>query len=161
MTWWLHYLFTCNFLSFQINWCACYSFNYYSHTITLLGSIKILSFPAVHPFLCNNNCSTKSWPLHTWRLQGCHIEHKPWIYNRCVCKTWWRLSLLFWRGPLDKKSKFYVLKASNKISLHLKEPDHMINANYPDDIIHPHFVQSKCSFKYLHVDLRRNIKVIM
>ena len=44
-------------------------------------------------------------------------------------------------------SKFYVLKAGTKIALHIKEPGHEIYANFPDDIIRPDFVRSKCSFQ--------------
>ena len=42
---------------------------------------------------------------------------------------------------------FYVLKARTKIALHIKEPGHELYANFPDDIIHPDFVQSKFSFQ--------------
>ena len=52
----------------------------------------------------------------------------------------------FGTGLWTEISKFYVLKAGTKIMVHLKEPDHTINANFPDDILCPHFVGSKCSF---------------
>jgi hypothetical protein len=53
----------------------------------------------------------------------------------------------FGAGLWTEISKFYVAKAGTKIALHLKEPGHMIYANFPDDIIRPDFVPSKCSFQ--------------
>ena len=53
----------------------------------------------------------------------------------------------FGAGLWTEISKFYVVKDGTKIALHLKEPGHMIYANFPDDIIRPDFVPSKCSFQ--------------
>jgi hypothetical protein len=53
----------------------------------------------------------------------------------------------FGAGLWIEISKFYVVNAGTKIALHLKEPGHMIYANFPDDIIRPDFVPSKCSFQ--------------
>ena len=50
-------------------------------------------------------------------------------------------------GLWKEISKIYVLKAGTKTELHIKEPGHEIYANFPDDIIRPNFVRSKCSFQ--------------
>ena len=51
----------------------------------------------------------------------------------------------FGAGLWTEISKYYVLKASTKIALHLKEPYHTINANFPDDILRTCYVGNKCS----------------
>ena len=53
----------------------------------------------------------------------------------------------FGMGLWTEISKFYILKAGTKIALHIKEHRHMIYPNFPDDIIRPDFVRSKCSFQ--------------
>ena len=50
-------------------------------------------------------------------------------------------------GLWKEISKFYVLKASTKIALHIKELGHEIYANFPNDIIRPYFVRSKFYFQ--------------
>ena len=53
----------------------------------------------------------------------------------------------FGTGLWKEIYKFYLLKASTKIALHIKEPGHEIYANFPDDIIRQDIVRSKCSFQ--------------
>ena len=53
----------------------------------------------------------------------------------------------FGTGHWKESSKFYVLKDGTKIALHIKEPDHEIYANFPDDIIRPDFVRSMFCFQ--------------
>ena len=53
----------------------------------------------------------------------------------------------FAKGLWTEISKFYVLKAGTKIALHIKESGHEIYANFPDNIICPDFIRSKCSFQ--------------
>ena len=53
----------------------------------------------------------------------------------------------FGTGFWKEITKFYVLKAGTKITLHIKGPGHEIYANFPDKIIRPDFVRSKFSFQ--------------
>ena len=86
MTSCLPYLFIYRFLSFDFNCCTVLSFlGPYLH-VTIF-SLTIVPFSAEHPSLCNRLCSAQSFPLHRSRLHGYHTTHKPWIYNRCYCKT--------------------------------------------------------------------------
>ena len=58
-----------------------------------------------------------------------------------------RGDIYFGTGFWNEIAKFYVVKAGNKIALHIKGPGHEIYANFPDKIIRPDFVRSKFSFQ--------------
>ena len=102
--------------------------------------LTILPFSAARPLLCNKICSAQSFPLHKSRLRDVILNTNHGFTIVATVRLDERGDSYFGTSFWKEIAKFYELKAGTRIALHIKGPGHEIYANFPDDIIRPHFV---------------------